>query len=216
MREKLFFILPIVLLGLLLELGIVYHLLGTAMEKVILDDAINRAEAAGDRVAAWVELKKRDAAPLNPTAMTAEDRQSLQRLLDSLWLGDNGFSCLLAGDGRYIIAPPSSAAETDNIFRHPDPAFNDLGRRMLSSKAGFYRWQDKAGQHLIGIHYPVAGTNWGLAAVMHEQELFAPVRGTLALLLAITAVLALITAGGIGFILSRMHGGNAAEKAPFS
>lgn len=200
-RGRFFFLLlPIIAVSLLLELGIVYRYLGGIMEQEILDDAINRTEATADQVAGWLEKRNLE---LNWTGVgdtakllldsAGEEPLSVTETVEALWFGDHGFSILIAGDGRFVVGSEPEIAGSANIFNHPDPAMQDLGRRMRSSKAGFCQLRLRDGADVLAIHYPISGTDWSLATVSPMDELFAPLHSAMNMLVALSLMLALLT-----------------------
>ena len=128
----------------------------------------------------------------------------LDEKVKTLRLGDNGYSILLDSDGTYLSSPNADDVLQKSIADAGDPALVTLGNKILSSRADMERYTTADGEDMIAIHYPIAGTSWGIASIAYADELFAPARNALKIMAGISLALLLLISLGITWAIARI------------
>ena len=123
--------------------------------------------------------------------------QSVQDKVQSLKLGERGYSLLTSQDGTYIVHPDEQAIMKNNIANDPDKAIAELGNKMLSGTEGVYRFINNNGDKMIAFYNPVKSTGWGMATLAYEDELLAPVNTMMKIMIGLSILMLILIAAGI-------------------
>ena len=130
--------------------------------------------------------------------------QSVMDKVQSCKLGEQGYSLLVSKEGVYIVNPDDNAIMKKNILEETDPAFVELGQKMLSGTDGVFRFTSADGDKLIAFYTLIKSTGWGMATVAYEDELFAPVANMLKIMAGISVVLLILISAGIWFTVNKI------------
>ena len=130
--------------------------------------------------------------------------QAVMDKVESLKLGEQGYSLLVSKEGVYIVNPDENAIMKQKISEESDPALVELGQRMLSGTDGVYRYKNHDGDKMIAFYTPISSTGWGMATLAYEDELFAPVHNTLTIMVIISLTLLVLISGGIWITVNRI------------
>ena len=129
--------------------------------------------------------------------------ESVTKKVESLKLGEDGYSLLVSKEGTYIVNPDEAAVMKKKISEDEDPAVRTLGEKMLSGEDGVYRYTNKDGQDMLAFYSFIPATGWGMATIAYEDELFAPVNNALKIMVAISLVLLVLISLGILMTVNR-------------
>ena len=129
--------------------------------------------------------------------------ESVTKKVESLKLGEDGYSLLISKEGTYIVNPDETAVMKKKISEDEDPAVRALGEKMLSGEDGVYRYTNKDGKEMLAFYSFIPATGWGMATVAYEDELFAPVNNALKIMVAISLVLLVLISLGILMTVNR-------------
>ena len=129
--------------------------------------------------------------------------ESVTKKVESLKLGEDGYSLLVSKEGTYIVNPDDTAVMKKKISEDEDPAVRALGEKMLSGEDGVYRYTNKDGKEMLAFYSFIPATGWGMATVAYEDELFAPVNNALKIMVAISLVLLVLISLGILMTVNR-------------
>ncbi|MBP0000164.1 MAG: hypothetical protein J7641_14400 [Cyanobacteria bacterium SID2] len=104
------------------------------------------------------------------------DFERLQKLMNSLDLGNTGYGFLISKTGKFVYHPISSfALEEASIFdlarRWNAPDLEELGNRMTDGQSGTL---ERGGRTPSWVIYePIPSTQWSLGVVVFKDEVFA-------------------------------------------
>lgn len=129
--------------------------------------------------------------------------ESVTKKVESLKLGEDGYSLLVSKEGTYIVNPDEAAVMKKKISEDEDPAVRTLGEKMLSGEDGVYRYTNKDGKEMLAFYSFIPATGWGMATIAYEDELFAPVNNALKIMVAISLVLLVLISLGILMTVNR-------------
>ncbi len=129
--------------------------------------------------------------------------ESVTKKVESLKLGEDGYSLLVSKEGTYIVNPDEAAVMKKKISEDEDPAVRALGEKMLSGEDGVYRYTNKDGKEMLAFYSFIPATGWGMATIAYEDELFAPVNNALKIMVAISLVLLVLISLGILMTVNR-------------
>ncbi len=129
--------------------------------------------------------------------------QSVIDKVNSIKLGNKGYSLLVSKEGVYIVNPDEDAIMHKNILKETDPALVELGRRMLSGSGGVYHFT-LAGNKMMAFYNPIQSTGWGMATLAYEDEIFAPVNTMLKIMAGISILLLALISGGVLFTINKV------------
>ena len=112
----------------------------------------------------------------------------IQQIAEELKAGQTGYGFIVAEDGTYISHPDANLVMQKKITQHEAPSKKTLGRHMVSSESGIYRYSQE-NEKMVAFYQPIPITGWSVASVLPEKELFAPVIQMMRLLTIITLFL---------------------------
>ena len=141
-----------------------------------------------------------------PTAMilAAIYVQAVMDKVESLKLGEQGYSLLVSKEGVYIANPDENAIMKKKISDEKDSALLELGNKMLSGTQGVYQFTNADGDDMIAFYTPIASTGWGMATLAYRDELFAPVQNTLKIMIFISLTLLILISAGIWITVNKI------------
>ena len=103
---------------------------------------------------------------------------SLQRLSKVISLNkpyENSYCLMLGQDGKFIIHPDSAQLVNQTIFDQVDPLTQPdviaLGHQMMAQKKGYMKVKLN-GKDCFVFYQPMAQTNWSIALVCPESDIF--------------------------------------------
>ncbi len=174
------------------------------------------SQATGKIIVNSIAIARNDSG--QPTAMilAAIYVQAVMDKVQTMKLGNDGYSLMISKEGVYIVNPDESAIMQKNISQESDRGMVELGQKMLSGESGIYYFTNESGEKMIAFYSPVKSTGWGMATLAYEDELFAPIQNMLKIMIAISVVLLILISGGIlitvnkimsplGIMINEMH-----------
>ena len=104
----------------------------------------------------------------------------LQKLVSSVQVFSSGYVFLLSRYGAYIAHPDPELIMNETIFTHAEDlgldTLRNLGREMVTGKAGFSEFSDLPGVGEAYVSYlPLPEERWSLGVVLPKAELLAGV-----------------------------------------
>ena len=128
----------------------------------------------------------------------------LTEIVASIKVLETGYSVLISRNGTVLTHPNKEMIMNETIFSiaesQDNPTLRDIGRKMVRGESGFTPHIGTNGVKSWMYYAPVASTNWTLAVVFPEAELFAEVR-SLAIKIALMGVAGiLLLAIAVAFI----------------
>ncbi|KIH76878.1 serine phosphatase [Geoalkalibacter ferrihydriticus] len=118
----------------------------------------------------------------------------LTEIVASIRVLETGYSVLISRNGAILTHPDKEMIMNETIFTvaeaQNNPSLRDIGRKMVRGESGFTPHIGTNGVKSWMYYAPVASTNWTLAVVFPEAELFAEVR-------SLTIKIALMGVAGI-------------------
>ena len=130
--------------------------------------------------------------------------QAVMDKVESLKLGEQGYSLMVSKEGVYIVNPDEDAIMKKKISEESDPALVELGQKMLSGNDGVYRFKTQNGEKMIAFFTPIQSTGWGMATLAYEDELFEPVTNTLTIMIIISLTLLVLISAGIWITVNKI------------
>lgn len=116
---------------------------------------------------------------------------TISEMLNGIKYGNKGYTILLYKDGTYIHYPDSDYIINKKITDFNDPSMQELSKRMLSGQPGIFRFT-KDNQKLIAFYYPIPRPNFIMASIVAEDELFAPVRKLVTVMLSVAGIILIV------------------------
>lgn len=103
----------------------------------------------------------------------------------------NSYSILLGKGGTFLVHPDSTKLFYETIFtptlEHPNPALKALGEAMIAGESG-YKVLHMDGEERYVFYRPFAHTDWSVAIVCPERDIFEPYNSLQRYLMVITVV----------------------------
>lgn len=195
-------LLPIVVVGLMILTGAIYNHVDNTMRRQILSEAINNIEKTSQYITVWAGNRVEGNTENGKLDNNAMDK--IRSKVQSLRLGDHGYSVMVDRDGTYISHPESAKVGNANYKDESDRALIQLGDYMISTRSGLYEFRDANGDEMLAIYYPVTDTYWGMATVGYKDEIFEPVTTTLQIMLGISALLLAVIVICMSLSISRI------------
>ena len=155
------------------------------------------SQATGKIIVNSIALIKNDNNQPTGMVLAAIYVQSVMDKVESLKLGEKGYSLLVSKEGIFIVHPNEGAIMQQNIQQDSDPAIVELGRKMLSGESGVYDFTSKDGDDMIAFYNPIKSTGWGMATVAYKGELLAPVSNMIKIMAGISLVILILIFIGI-------------------
>ena len=130
--------------------------------------------------------------------------QAVMDKVESLKLGESGYSLLVSKEGVYIVNPDEDAIMKKKISEESDSGLVELGQKMLSGSSGVYQFKSAGGDDMIAFYTPIESTGWGMATLAYKSELFAPVQNTLTIMIIISLTLIVLISVGIWMTVNKI------------
>ena len=115
----------------------------------------------------------------------------VQKIAESLKVGQTGYGIVVTGDGSYIYHPNKDYVIQRKITELDSPATGELGKLMISGGSGVYRYTLN-GQKKVAFYQPIPLAGWSVATVVPENELFAPASRMLWSLSGVTLIILIL------------------------
>ena len=116
---------------------------------------------------------------------------TISEMLNGIKYGEKGYTLLLYKDGTYIHHPEPENIINKKITDITDASIQELSKRILSGQPGIFKFT-KDGQKLIAFFSPVPKPNFIMASIVAEEELFAPVKKLVTVMLGVAGIILLI------------------------
>nr|WP_161626816.1 PAS domain S-box protein [Desulfospira joergensenii] len=127
----------------------------------------------------------------------------IQEIAQELKAGKTGYGFIITRDGTYIYHPDSSYIMKKKITELKAPSERDLGKNMISGGSGMYRYAQNK-RKMVAFYQPIPITNWSVATVLPEAELFAPAIKMMRLLIIITIAFVCLIGSAIFYAMYRL------------
>ena len=112
---------------------------------------------------------------------------SLQKIVTDTKIGTTGWAFLLDGTGTYLAHPDAKKVLKTKMNQDTNTSLASLATSMLTEKKGRASFSGQNGTNQL-FFTKIPHTNWVLAMVMPEKELFAPLQSLLTRLLIISVI----------------------------
>lgn len=112
---------------------------------------------------------------------------NLQKIVTETKVGATGWAFLLDGSGTYLAQPDATKVMKTKVNEDANASLAKLANSMLTEQRGHASFTDQNGTNEI-FFTKIPHTNWVLAMVMPEKELFAPLQSLLNRLLIISVI----------------------------
>lgn len=149
------------------------------------------SQATGKTIFNCISLIKNDANQNIGMVLAAVYVQAIEDKVQAMKFGDKGFGMLIAADGVFVVHPNQEYVMKKKISEVEDAEFQNLGKVMLESKSGVYRYKQQ-NENKIAFYQKIPLAGWSIAAVVDEAELFAPAKKILWTMMAISFVILLV------------------------
>ncbi|MGC5327641.1 methyl-accepting chemotaxis protein [Brevibacillus sp. SYSU BS000544] len=115
------------------------------------------------------------------------DLTSIQKLISSIKIGETGYTFLTDANGTYLSSPVADNIMKKKITEDSNPTLAQIGNQLLQNEQGKTEFIGDNGKNIV-FFKKLKDTNWVLAVVISEQELFAPIKSLITSLLVISAI----------------------------
>ncbi|MBY7043950.1 methyl-accepting chemotaxis protein, partial [Clostridium botulinum] len=127
----------------------------------------------------------------------------IQEKVKDFKFGKNGYSLLVGKDGTILEHPDEELIMKKNISEIEDENIKLLGQKMQGNEEGIFRFGTGDNKFIV-FYDKVPLSDWSVASVLSEKELFASVDKLMIMSLLITAVIVLVSAIIIVFVAKQM------------
>lgn len=134
--------------------------------------------------------------------ISAVNISRIQEKINEFKFGENGYSILISDDGTIITHPDESLIMKSKITELDDSDMVNLGKEMLKSDSGDFKF-GVGDNKSIAFYKKIPLTNWSVASVISERELFAEGRSLVTTLAMVSAIIIIIIAGIIIFMANK-------------
>ncbi|WP_096466499.1 methyl-accepting chemotaxis protein [Aneurinibacillus soli] len=124
------------------------------------------------------------------------DITELQKIIRNTKVGNTGWAFLVDNTGTYITNPDEQKVMKTKLAQDPNKSLASLSKQMASEKNGHSVFEDANGKNQI-FFTRIPQTDWVLALVMPEHELFSPLQSLMKILTTVSAIAILIIIGVI-------------------
>lgn len=131
--------------------------------------------------------------------ISAVNISRIQEKINEFKFGENGYSILISDDGTIITHPDESLIMKSKITELDDSDMVNLGKEMLKSDSGDFKF-GVGDNKSIAFYKKIPLTNWSVASVISERELFAEGRSLVTTLTMVSVIIIIIIAGIIIFM----------------
>ncbi|NFO86398.1 methyl-accepting chemotaxis protein [Clostridium botulinum] len=137
------------------------------------------------------------------TMISAVNLSYIQEKVKDFKFGKNGYSLLVGKDGTILEHPDEELIMKKNISEIEDENIKLLGQKMQGNEEGIFRFGTGDNKFIV-FYDKVPLSDWSVASVLSEKELFASVDKLMIMSLLITAVIVLVSAIIIVFVAKQM------------
>ncbi|CDH91563.1 methyl-accepting chemotaxis protein [Clostridium botulinum B str. Eklund 17B (NRP)] len=137
------------------------------------------------------------------TMISAVNLSYIQEKVKDFKFGKNGYSLLVGKDGTILEHPDEELIMKKNISEIEDENIKLLGEKMQGNEEGIFRFGTGDNKFIV-FYDKVPLSDWSVASVLSEKELFASVDKLMIMSLLITAVIVLVSAIIIVFVAKQM------------
>lgn len=134
--------------------------------------------------------------------ISAVNISRIQEKINEFKFGENGYSILISDDGTIITHPDESLIMKSKITELDDSDMVNLGKEMLKSDSGDFKF-GVGDNKSIAFYKQIPLTNWSVASVISERELFAEGRSLVTTLAMVSVIIIIIIAGIIIFMANK-------------
>ena len=134
--------------------------------------------------------------------ISAVNISRIQEKINEFKFGENGYSILISDDGTIITHPDESLIMKSKITELDDSDMVNLGKEMLKSDSGDFKF-GVGDNKSIAFYKKIPLTNWRVASVISERELFAEGRSLVTTLAMVSVIIIIIIAGIIIFMANK-------------
>jgi len=155
------------------------------------------SQATGRIIVNSIALAKDNGGKTVGMVLAAVYVDAVREKVGAFKIGEKGYSLMVSQDGTYIVSPDEESIMKKKISEEENKGLRELGEKMLSGQGGFMKFTDAAGSDMVAFYEPVAATGWGMATIADEDELLAPVRNVLKIMVGISLLLIVLISAGI-------------------
>ncbi|MBN1068595.1 methyl-accepting chemotaxis protein [Clostridium botulinum] len=137
------------------------------------------------------------------TMISAVNLSYIQEKVKDFKFGKNGYSLLVGKDGTILEHPDEELIMKKNISEIEDENIKLLGQKMQGNEEGIFRFGTGDNKFIV-FYDKVPLSDWSVASVLSEEELFASVDKLMIMSLLITAAIVLVSAIIIVFVAKQM------------
>ncbi|NFI55011.1 methyl-accepting chemotaxis protein [Clostridium botulinum] len=137
------------------------------------------------------------------TMISAVNLSYIQEKVKDFKFGKNGYSLLVGKDGTILEHPDEELIMKKNISEIEDENIKLLGQKMQGNEEGIFRFGTGDNKFIV-FYDKVPLSDWSVASVLSEKELFASVDKLMIMSLLITAAIVLVSAIIIVFVAKQM------------
>lgn len=130
------------------------------------------------------------------TMISAINLEYIQNTIKNFKFGNDGYSILIGNDGTIIVHPDEDLVIKSKITDINSEAMKNLGNEMLENESGLLNFTENNKKYIV-FYNKVNLSNWSIASVIPEDELFASSNRLITTLLIITLIIVIL----IGFII---------------
>lgn len=134
--------------------------------------------------------------------ISAVNISRIQEKINEFKFGENGYSILISDDGTIITHPDESLIMKSKITELEDSDMVNLGKEMLKSDSGDFKF-GVGDNKSIAFYKKIPLTNWSVASVISERELFAEGKSLVTTLAMVSVIIIIIIAGIIIFMANK-------------
>ncbi|MGG7186263.1 methyl-accepting chemotaxis protein [Clostridium butyricum] len=134
--------------------------------------------------------------------ISAVNISRIQEKINEFKFGENGYSILISDDGTIITHPDESLIMKSKITELDDSDMVNLGKEMPKSDSGDFKF-GVGDNKSIAFYKKIPLTNWSVASVISERELFAEGRSLVTTLAMVSVIIIIIIAGIIIFMANK-------------
>ena len=134
--------------------------------------------------------------------ISAVNISRIQEKINEFKFGENGYSILISDDGTIITHPDESLIMKSKITELDDSDMVNLGKEMLKSDSSDFKF-GVGDNKSIAFYKKIPLTNWSVASVISERELFAEGRSLVTTLAMVSVIIIIIIAGIIIFMANK-------------
>lgn len=137
------------------------------------------------------------------TMTSAVNLSYVQNKVRAFKFGQKGYSLLIGKDGTIIVHPDESLVMKNKISDIKDTNMQSLGKEMSEKKSGAFRFASGKDNFIV-FYNKVPLSEWSIASVISEDELFASSQKLMKIFLLITSLIVITIGGIITLVAKRM------------